>query len=160
MAITPPSRASGAASRVGAAPFWVYTQGMIHGHYVVDQQRGLSTTVFVQAMTPPEADQRLVAAGGYFRGVEAGVDCSCCGDRWSPAGSERPMSVMLPEIYGFAIDGSYNHPDALLPQSVAALISHRRLLSNASEPLAYAHPLHGDPIAFRYPKMRIKRVAA
>jgi hypothetical protein len=38
--------------------------------------------LFVEAATPEEAEALAVGAGVYFDGVEAELDCECCGDRW------------------------------------------------------------------------------
>ena len=42
--------------------------------------------VFVQATSAVKADRLAKRAVGiYFDGVESGVDCDCCGDRWNCA---------------------------------------------------------------------------
>lgn len=38
--------------------------------------------LYVEAETSDAANDRAVAAGVYFDGVDMGMDCECCGDRW------------------------------------------------------------------------------
>jgi len=45
--------------------------------------------IFVEAETSEQANEVASSIEGvYFRGVSSGADCSCCGDRWSPAYSD------------------------------------------------------------------------
>lgn len=41
--------------------------------------------LWVEADSPQEADQLAQRHGVYFDGVDLGLDCECCGDRWSRA---------------------------------------------------------------------------
>jgi len=41
--------------------------------------------LFVEAPSEDEADERAETVGVYFDGGARGMDCSCCGDRWSRA---------------------------------------------------------------------------
>ena len=42
--------------------------------------------VWVIAESASEADELVQKyAGVYFQGIESGLDCECCGDRWWPA---------------------------------------------------------------------------
>lgn len=51
--------------------------------------------VIVEASSAVEANEIAQQHGIYFDGCDSGTDCSCCGDRWSPASeydaSERPQ---------------------------------------------------------------------
>jgi hypothetical protein len=38
--------------------------------------------VWIQAGSIDAAVQKAAALGVYFNGVEDGLDCACCGDRW------------------------------------------------------------------------------
>lgn len=42
------------------------------------------TKVTVLAKSADEANRKAEEKGVYFDGVAFGVDCECCGDRWSP----------------------------------------------------------------------------
>ena len=41
------------------------------------------TTITVIAETVEQANELAIAQGAYFNGVSKGLDCNCCGDRWS-----------------------------------------------------------------------------
>lgn len=52
--------------------------------------------VFIQAPSARVANALAEDYGLYFNGCAEGQDCSCCGDRWSPAsesydGTDEPM---------------------------------------------------------------------
>ena len=52
-------------------------------------------TVYVEARGSEEANERAKTLGVYFNGVDAGIDCECCGDSWTsgePVESE-PMHL-------------------------------------------------------------------
>lgn len=44
---------------------------------------GFARSVFIQARNADEANERAEEVGLYFDGCESGIDCDCCGDRWS-----------------------------------------------------------------------------
>lgn len=136
--------------------YWVYSQQCINGHYVTDPERGLAPLVFVEADGPEQANAILVGAGGYFNGVALGLDCPCCGDRWTVAGTVQPASVQTPEVYGFDLDGKFQHPHELLPRSIAALLNHRAMLDNQNDPLACIIHEGGHVQVFTYPKIRVR----
>lgn len=50
--------------------------------------------VWVMAESTDEADQLVQKyAGVYFQGIESGLDCECCGDRWYKADELFSYSV-------------------------------------------------------------------
>jgi len=64
------------------------------GRFVADD--AVDVYVIVQAHTADEANQLAQRIGIYFHGVDAGIDCECCGDRWSAIygtedGTDVPM---------------------------------------------------------------------
>ena len=65
--------------------FWHYRQNNSGGSFIEDDKAGLGVSVFVEALTAEDADQRAERAGIYFNGCENGSDCECCGDRWYTA---------------------------------------------------------------------------
>lgn len=58
--------------------------------------------VLIQANSSVSANDTAEENDIYFNGVNKGIDCECCGDRWSRAwqndGEEKPM------IFGNVID--------------------------------------------------------
>jgi hypothetical protein len=60
-------------------------------------------TIHIEAKTSLEANNIAVTVGVYFNGVDDGIDCSCCGDRWRRAEDWDPTSD-VPSLYGEPID--------------------------------------------------------
>lgn len=59
--------------------------------------KGPAKFVIVEAADVNQASSRAEEVGVYFDGCDSGMDCPCCGDRWSTPyedGTETPM------IYG------------------------------------------------------------
>lgn len=83
--------------------FFTYNQNNSGGFFVINKEKGIGEYVIVEAMNLNDADARAEAIGLYFNGVEDGMDCGCCGDRWySPYddGSEEPLIYdRTPEDY-------------------------------------------------------------
>lgn len=76
-------------------PFFTYSQNNSGGSFVTNDR--VCQYVIVEANNVAEADTVAEGLGVYFDGVETGVDCDHCGNRWWPAdgrGTEKP------EIYG------------------------------------------------------------
>lgn len=55
-------------------------------------------TIVVEADSADEANYLAVRHDVYFGGVERGIDCECCGDRWHEQWRDDD---------GFALPGSY-----------------------------------------------------
>lgn len=55
----------------------------------------LSEIVFIQARSPNQANRIAEQKGIYFDGVERGLDCECCGNRWGRADEGYPQ----PRLY-------------------------------------------------------------
>ena len=53
--------------------------------------------VIIEADSPEEADERAEEHDLYFNGVDAGIDCKCCGDRWLHTWDD---GTDKPEVYG------------------------------------------------------------
>ena len=62
---------------------YVYRQSNSGGQYMDPAQ-----FIIVEAENEPAALDKAKEAGLYLDGVATGVDCSCCGDRWSNLTSE------------------------------------------------------------------------
>lgn len=60
-----------------------YRQNNSGGHFDYDPKEGISVNVYVEARDAKEADFRAEQIGIYFDGIENGMDCDCCGDRWT-----------------------------------------------------------------------------
>jgi len=79
--------------------FWTFNQNNSGGHFDLDEEAGITAYVIIEAKTPDEASARAQDIGIYFDGVRDGVDCGCCGDRWSEPwdkGTAKPMVYSQP----------------------------------------------------------------
>ena len=62
-------------------------------------------TLIVEAPNATAANARAEQAGAYFEGVDKGIDCECCGDRWhcfwgDEKGTDNPESYGSPVVSG------------------------------------------------------------
>ena len=85
--------------------FFEYRQNNSGGSFAYDGERGISTWVIVEAHDAAEADRRAESIGLYWDGCDAGRDCPCCGDRWSPndASWRSEEGSDVPSCYGTPI---------------------------------------------------------
>lgn len=85
--------------------FFTYRQNNSGGVFDFDDRKGIGVAVIVEAASVAEANERAEAIGLYFDGCDSGIDCDCCGDRWS-----RPYGdgTKKPEIYSTDVsNGKY-----------------------------------------------------
>lgn len=86
--------------------------------------------VIIQAHSAVEANARATDIGIYFNGCDIGMDCPCCGDRWSETwdkGDETPL------IYGEA-PATYND-----------------ISTKPGEPMCHVYHLDGSKTTYRKP---------
>lgn len=79
--------------------FWEFPQNNSGGCFDGDPERGIGCVVIVEAHDAAEANARAEMIGLYFNGCNEGMDCPCCGDRWSEAwgdGDEVPSHYRSP----------------------------------------------------------------
>ena len=60
--------------------FYEFSQTNSGGHFVVDDK--VCHRLFIEADTSKEATEKAEELGCYWDGVDKGIDCPCCGDRW------------------------------------------------------------------------------
>lgn len=89
-------------------PFFEYHQNNSGGSFDHSPRAGIGYLVVIEAASADEANTRAESIGLYFDGCAEGMDCDCCGDRWSRAwrdeGTERP------ESYGRPVEGGWGLP--------------------------------------------------
>ena len=61
--------------------FYEFNQNNSGGSFVVNDK--LCHRLFIEADSSNEAIAKAEDLGCYWNGVEDGLDCPCCGDRWS-----------------------------------------------------------------------------
>jgi hypothetical protein len=90
--------------------FYTFDQNNARGYFIKDEH--LSEYVIIEANSADKANEKAVALGIYFDGIEKGIDCECCGDRWYPtyedAACEEPMIANEP-----AEEFSYVYEDGI-----------------------------------------------
>lgn len=74
--------------------FFDYRQNNSGGGFEIDEDKGISIHVIIEAESAEEADGKAEAIGLYFDGLG---DCPCCGDRWSSAWGPGDK---VPSVYG------------------------------------------------------------
>lgn len=62
--------------------WFTFNQNNSGGSFDVDEDAGIGQVVFIEANDWRHACDRAESIGIYFNGVEDGLDCECCGDRW------------------------------------------------------------------------------
>lgn len=72
--------------------WYQFSQNNSFGVFDVDDK--LCHRLFIEANSKEEAVNKAVELGCYFDGVYNGIDCPCCGDRWS----DDPQSMDLDDI--------------------------------------------------------------
>lgn len=60
-----------------------FSQNNSGGRFVFDADAGITHRVVIEAESEEEAIEKALGVGLYFNGCDAGIDCNCCGDRWS-----------------------------------------------------------------------------
>lgn len=60
--------------------FYEFDQNNSGGRFIVNDK--VTVSVFIEADSPEEANQKAQDIGIYFFGTDSGKDCECCGDRW------------------------------------------------------------------------------
>ena len=61
--------------------FYEFCQNNSGGFFKVDDK--VCHRLFIEANTFAEAVDKAEELGCYWNGVDEGIDCECCGDRWS-----------------------------------------------------------------------------
>jgi hypothetical protein len=65
--------------------FYEISQNNTGGSFVTDDK--LCHRLFIEASSENEAMSKAEDLGCYWNGVDEGMDCPCCGDRWYPSRS-------------------------------------------------------------------------
>lgn len=94
--------------------FYTFFQNSTHGYF-----KGPAMIVIVEAENWFDANRTAEGfCGVYFDGIEKGVDCDCCGDRWSRKGPENTGSP-VPSLFNIPL-GEY--PEAAEGEGESVLI--------------------------------------
>jgi len=80
--------------------FYTFSQNNSGGHF--DNNNKVCQFVIIEADNANEANKIAEDIGIYFYGVEDGIDCDCCGDRWCPA--DKYDGKEFPAYYGSPVE--------------------------------------------------------
>lgn len=83
--------------------FYHYSQTNSFGIFDRYSDKGIGPDVIIEAYSAESANKRAKKIGIYFDGVEKGIDCPCCGDRWSKAYDDNKGTIN-PTINNKALD--------------------------------------------------------
>ncbi len=86
-------------SSVPTTRFFHYPQNNSGGSFSYDLHKGITHHVIIEAVNYSAANERAEQIGLYWNGCEAGTDCECCGDRWSPLW-KSDKGEETPKVYG------------------------------------------------------------
>jgi hypothetical protein len=89
--------------------FYQYIQNNSGGRYDIDDS--VTYIVLIEASNAREADSIAEAIGIYFDGCSIGVDCTCCGDRWSRAYEDDATEKLLVNRWHAERGGVYLYTD-------------------------------------------------
>jgi hypothetical protein len=67
-------------------PYFHFSQNNSGGSFDFSEEQGLTHHVVIEAKDSQDANVTAIMKGLYFDGCSQGMDCSCCGDRWSRVG--------------------------------------------------------------------------
>jgi hypothetical protein len=84
-------------AEIKAPKFFHFSQNNSGGSFVIDET--LAHHVIIEAYDALDANTRAMQIGIYFNGCDSGMDCQCCGDRWSAQWSDD-RGDDTPMIYG------------------------------------------------------------
>lgn len=75
--------------------FFTFSQNNSGGSFI--DNGSLGDYVVIEADNADDANERAMALGIYFNGVDEGIDCDCCGNRWYEVSGEGDD---VPSKYG------------------------------------------------------------
>ena len=83
--------------------WYMFDQNNSGGYFDVDNK--VCHRLFIEAESFDDAVEKAEELGCYWDGVDKGIDCSCCGDRWSKWGDD-PVDLEKYKTEGYRV-GEY-----------------------------------------------------
>ena len=77
--------------------FYEFRQNNSGGYFDVDEN--LCHRLYIEADTQSEAISKAEELGCYWDGVDNGIDCPCCGDRWDENCNEIDIKKYQTEVW-------------------------------------------------------------
>lgn len=86
--------------------FYTYIQNSSGGSFYINEKEGIAEYVIIEATSSKKANKIAESIGIYFdgcdEGLDEGLDCDCCGDRWYSANDDD--GKQCPSLYSEPID--------------------------------------------------------
>jgi hypothetical protein len=121
--------------------FYKFSQNNSGGSFDTDEN--LCQAIYIEAESEEQANQKALELGIYFNGVEEGIDCDCCGDRWCPAyGEERDHVVYLHSSNKDKLENVLQIPGACIVHKPGDMIKHGSVTRRADY-----HEINFDSLA-------------
>lgn len=79
-------------SKEGTLKFFAFQQNNSGGSFDVDDK--ICHILYIEAHNYEEARKKAMDMGVYFNGCDIGLDCPCCGDRWSDYADEIDLTEL------------------------------------------------------------------
>jgi hypothetical protein len=98
--------------------FYHYRQNNSGGQFIIDDS--VTVNVYIEANSSREADYKATDIGIYFDGVNKGMDCECCGDRWYGAYEEEEINNLndFKKLYNFDFwTADFVKPEGAFPET-------------------------------------------
>lgn len=77
--------------------FYEFNQNNSYGYFITNDK--LCNKLYIEANSEEEAISIAEDLGCYWNGVANGIDCPCCGDRWTPYADEVNLIRYAAEGY-------------------------------------------------------------
>lgn len=79
-------------SKEGTLKIFMFQQNNSGGIFEVNDK--ICHILYIEAHSYEEAREKATNMGVYFDGCDIGLDCSCCGDRWSDYADEIDLTKL------------------------------------------------------------------
>lgn|SRR3990167_258957 len=89
--------------------FYQYDQNNSCGIFKVDDEMGIGVKVIIEEDNAVQANNKAEYVGLYFNGVNDGIDCQCCGDRWVYCSEEDAILIENDSLTGYILEPSFIH---------------------------------------------------
>ena len=100
--------------------WYTFRQNNSGGNFHHRPQDGIGLCLFIEAMDKDHALARAERIGLYFNGCSSGIDCSCCGDRWSEWCDENES----PELYDEPFEAVGEGEEGFIDWGIPSYIHH------------------------------------
>jgi hypothetical protein len=123
--------------------FFTYSQNNSGGSFIHDEDAGIAHYVIIEAASVDKANEKALDIGLYFNGCQTGMDCPCCGDRWSTPWEDDGDS--FPSVYGRDATNPREYSDRFMGGGIS------RYGVQKGEPTTFVHYADGTKRGYGVP---------